>query len=131
MVLMLNTIKILTRKDPTFKVDDRVRISDYKNVFAKGYTQNWSDENFMITKIKDTVPWTYVVSDLRWWWTCYWKFLWKKPASQEKFRIEKVIKRKCDKFFFKWKVYNNRFNAVHLIIKLIKTTLYKNNSILS
>ena len=65
MVLMLNTIKILTRKDPTFKVDDRVRISDYKNVFAKGYTQNWSDENFMITKIKDTVPWTYVVSDLR------------------------------------------------------------------
>ena len=65
MVLMLNTIKILTRKDPTFKVDDRVRISDYKNVSAKGYTQNWSDENFMITKIKDTVPWTYVVSDLR------------------------------------------------------------------
>ena len=65
MILMLNTIKILTRKDPTFKVDDRVRISDYKNVFAKGYTQNWSDENFMITKIKDTVPWTYVVSDLR------------------------------------------------------------------
>ena len=65
MVLMLNTKKILTRKDPTFKVDDRVRISDYKNVFAKGYTQNWSDENFMITKIKDTVPWTYVVSDLR------------------------------------------------------------------
>ena len=65
MVLMLNTIKILTRKDPTFKVDDRVRISDYKNVFAKGYTQNWSDENFMITKIKDTVPWTHVVSDLR------------------------------------------------------------------
>ena len=65
MILMLNTIKILTRKDPTFKVDDRVRISDYKNIFAKGYTQNWSDENFMITKIKDTVPWTYVVSDLR------------------------------------------------------------------
>ena len=65
MILMLNTIKILTRKDPTFKIDDRVRISDYKNIFAKGYTQNWSDENFMITKIKDTVPWTYVVSDLR------------------------------------------------------------------
>ena len=65
MILMLNTIKILTRKDPTFKIDDRVRISDYKNIFAKGYNQNWSDENFMITKIKDTVPWTYVVSDLR------------------------------------------------------------------
>ena len=62
---MLNTIKILTRKDPTFKADDLVRISDYKNVFAKGYTQNRSDEVFLITKIKDTVPWTHVVSDLR------------------------------------------------------------------
>ena len=62
---MLNTIKILTRKDTAFKADDLVRISDYKNIFAKGYTQNRSDEVFLITKIKDTVPWTHVVSDLR------------------------------------------------------------------
>ena len=62
---MLNTIKTLTRKDPAFKVDDLVRISDYKNIFTKGYTQNRSDEVFLITKIKDTVPWTHVVSDLR------------------------------------------------------------------
>ena len=62
---MLNTIKILTRKDRAFKADDLVRVSDYKNIFAKGYTQNRSDEVFLITKIKDTVPWTHVVSDLR------------------------------------------------------------------
>ena len=50
-------------KDPKFKVGDRVRISKYKNIFAKGYTQNWS-EVFIISKIKNTVPWTYVISDL-------------------------------------------------------------------
>ena len=49
---------------PKFKVDDRVRISKYKNIFARGYTQNWSEEVFVISKIKNTVPWTYVVSDL-------------------------------------------------------------------
>ena len=41
-----------------------VRISKYKNIFAKGYTQNWSEEVFVVSKIKNTVPWTYVISDL-------------------------------------------------------------------
>ena len=44
--------------DTTFKLGDHVRISKYKNVFAKGYTQNWSEEIFIITAIKSTVPWT-------------------------------------------------------------------------
>ena len=52
------------KKDPKFKVGDHVRISKYKNVFAKGYASNWSEENFVFSKIKNTVPWTYVVSDL-------------------------------------------------------------------
>ena len=51
-------------KDPKFKAGDRVRISKYKNIFAKGYIQNWSKEVFIISKIKNTVPWTYVISDL-------------------------------------------------------------------
>ena len=50
-------------KDPKFKVGDRVRISKYKNIFAKGYSQNWSEEVFVVSKIKNTVPWTYVISD--------------------------------------------------------------------
>ena len=41
-----------------------VRISKYKSIFPKGYTQNWSEEVFIITKIKNTFPWTYVISDL-------------------------------------------------------------------
>ena len=51
------------KKDPKFKVGDHVRISKYKNIFAKGYTQNWS-EVFVVSKIKDTLPWIYVISDL-------------------------------------------------------------------
>ena len=43
------------KKDPKFKVGDNVRISKYKNIFAKGYTPNWSEEVFVASKIKNTV----------------------------------------------------------------------------
>ena len=46
-------------KDSRFKVGDRVRISTFKNIFAKGYTPNWSKEIFIVNKINDTVPYTY------------------------------------------------------------------------
>ena len=45
-------------KDPKFKIGDHVRISKYKNIFAKGYTPNSSEEVFVISKIKNTVLWT-------------------------------------------------------------------------
>ena len=51
-------------KDSRFKVGDRVRISRYKNIFAKGYTPNWSKEIFTVDKINDTVPYTYNLKDL-------------------------------------------------------------------
>ena len=51
-------------KDPKFKVGDHVRISKFKNAFAKGYIPNWSEEIFVVKKIKNTVPWSYVISDL-------------------------------------------------------------------
>ena len=51
-------------KDSRFKVDDRVRISKFKNIFAKGYTSNWSKEIFIVNKINDTVPYTYNLKDL-------------------------------------------------------------------
>ena len=47
-----------------FKVGDRVRISRYKNIFAKGYAPNWSSEIFIVDKINDTVPYTYNLKDL-------------------------------------------------------------------
>ena len=61
---MSNTMKIQIKKDPKFKVGDQVRIWKYKNIFAKGYTPSWSEEVFVVSKIKNTVPWTYVVNDL-------------------------------------------------------------------
>ena len=51
-------------KDIKFKVGDRVRISTYKNIFAKGYAPNWSSEIFIVDKINDTVPYTYNLKDL-------------------------------------------------------------------
>ena len=51
-------------KDSRFKVGDRVRISKFKNIFAKGYTPNWSTEIFTINKVNDTVPYTYNLKDL-------------------------------------------------------------------
>ena len=60
----INTDKEINNKDPKFKVGDRVRISKYKNIFAKGYTPNWSEVVFVIKKVKNTVPWTYVTNDL-------------------------------------------------------------------
>ena len=52
----INIGKEVNDKDPKFKVGDHVKISKYKNIFAKGYTPNWSEEIFVIKKIKNTVP---------------------------------------------------------------------------
>ena len=56
--------KEVNDKDSKFKVGGHVRISKYKNMFAKGYLPNWSEEVFVISKIKNSVPWTYVINDL-------------------------------------------------------------------
>ena len=47
-----------------FKVRNHVRISKYKNIFAKGYASNWSGKDFVIKKVKNTLPWIYFISDL-------------------------------------------------------------------
>ena len=57
-------LKKINNKDPKFKVGDHVIISKYKNIFAKGYMPNWSEEIFYNKKVKNTVPWTYVIDDL-------------------------------------------------------------------
>ena len=51
-------------KDPKFKFGDHVRISKYKNIFAKGHTPNWSEDVFVVGKIKNTVPWTCIINHL-------------------------------------------------------------------
>ena len=100
------------KKNPKFKVGDHVRISKCKHIFTKGYTPNWSEEVSVITKIKNTVPWTYVINDLggeEITGSFYEKGL-QKPGQKE-FRKEKVIRTKSDILYVKWKEYHNRFNS--------------------
>ena len=104
--------KEVNDKDHKYKAGDHVRISKYKNIFTKGYMPNWSEEVFVVSKIKNTVPWTYVINDLNGeeiTGTFYEKELQK--TSQKEFRIEKVIRRKGDKLYVKWKGYNKSFNS--------------------
>ena len=104
--------KEVNDKNPKLKVGDHVRISKYKNIFAKGYTPNWSEEVFLIKKVKNTVPWTYVINDLNdeeIIGTFYEKELQK--TNQKEFRIEKVIKRKRNKLYVKWKGCYSSLNS--------------------
>ena len=108
----IDSSKEVNGKDPKFQVGDYVRISKYENIYAKGYTPNWSEEVFMITEVKNTVPWTYVISDLNGKeiiGTFYEKKLQK--TNQQKLRKKKVIRRKGDKLYVKWKGYDNSFNS--------------------
>ena len=108
----IDPIKEVNDKDSKFKVGDHVRISKYKNIFAKGYSPNWSGEVFVIKEVKNTIPWTYVITDLSGE-EIIGTFYEKKKilkTNQQGFRIEKVVKRKRNKLYAKWKGYDHSFN---------------------
>ena len=108
----INTDKEVNDKDRKFKVGDHVRISKYKSIFAKGYTPNWSEEVSVIKEVKNIVPWNDVINDINGEEIIgifYEKEL--QETNQEEFRIVKVIKRKDDKIYVKWKGYDNSFNS--------------------
>ena len=96
--------KEVNDKDPKLKVDDHIRISKYKNIFTKGYTPNWSEEIFVISKIDvfndpngEEIIGTFYEEELQ-------------KTNEKEFRIEKIIKRKGDQLYVKWKGYDNSFN---------------------
>ena len=60
----INSSKEINNKDSKFKIGNILRISKHKNVFAKRYTSNWSEEVFVIKKVENTVLWTYVINEL-------------------------------------------------------------------
>ena len=76
----INSSKEIKDKDPKFKIGDIVRISKCKNIFAKGYVPNWSEEVFVIRKVKSIVPRTYVIVSL-----------------MEKKLLERFTKKNCKK----------------------------------
>ena len=105
-------IKECNDKDPKLQVGDQVRISKYKNFSANGYTPNWSEEVSVIKRVENTVPWTYITNYLRGEEiieTFYEKDLQK--TNQKNFRIEKVIKKKGNKLYVKWKSHEKSFNS--------------------
>ena len=104
-----------------------VMLLEYQNIktfFAKGYVPNWSEEVFLITIVENTVPWLYVISDLKGeeiFGTFYKKELQK--TSQKGFRAEILIKRKNDKIYVKWEGYCSSFNSwidKEVIVKMSK-----------
>ena len=81
-------------------------------MFAKGYTPNLSEEIFVIKKIKNTVPWKYVINDVKGEeiiGTLFEKEMQK--INQQEFRIEKVIKKKGNNLYVKWKRHDSSFNS--------------------
>ena len=115
LVFVLNTALILMLifvfKNDNFKIGDRVTISKYNNIFTKTYALNWSEEDFVMGKVKNTVQWRYVFSDFNGKeidGTFYEKEL--QNTNQEEFRADQAITRNRDKLDTKWKGYDNSFN---------------------
>ena len=108
----IDFFKKVNDKDPKFKVGDHVRISKYKNIFGKGYTPNWSEDVFVIKKVKNTAPWTYVINGLNGEeiiGTFYEKELQKN--NKKELRIKKVPRKKGDKLYVKWNGHDNSFKS--------------------
>ena len=111
--------KEVYNEDPKFKIGDHVRISKQKNNFAKGYTPNWSEEVFVIKKLKNTVPWTYVINalnaeELEHFMKNNCKRLIKKNLELKKYLGKKVINY----------MLNGKVMIIHLIAGLIKNIFY-------
>ena len=97
-------------KESKLKVSDDVKISKNKSIFAKGYIPNWSEEVFVMKKNKNSVLWTYIISDPKGkeiFGTFYEKE--QQKTNEKEFRMEKVIERKDNNRYIKWKNYNNSF----------------------
>ena len=108
----IDSSREINDKNSKLKIGDIVRISKYESIFAKGYVPNWSEKVFLIKKVKNTVLYTYIISDLseeEIGGTFCGKELQK--TNQKEFRVEKLIRKKSDKLYVKWKGYNISCNS--------------------
>ena len=90
-----------------------MRTSKYKNSFAKGYVLNWFEEVFVIEKVKNTLQWTYLIEDLNGEDILLELFMKKsyKKTIPKSYRTEKIIKRRSNELYVKWKSDDNWFNS--------------------
>lgn len=96
-----------------FKLNDYVRISKYKNLFAKGYTPNWTTEIFQIKRRQATKPITYLLKDIS---GCdikgsFYKEELQKVKYPDVYLVEKILRKKKDKIYVKWLGFDNSFNS--------------------
>ena len=103
--------KEINNKDRKFKVDDHVRISKYNNIFTKGHMPNWPEE-ILLRKLKilchgHILLMILMVKKL----LVHFMKMYYKTLSKKEFRIEKLLKKKGDKLYVKWKSYDNSFNS--------------------
>ena len=100
-------------KDAKFKIDDHVRISKYKNIFAKVYRPNWSEEVFLLVKLRILYHghMLLLILTVKILLKLFMKKKLEKKKNQEEFKIKNVIKKKGNKLYVKWKVYGNSSNS--------------------
>ena len=101
---------IVNEKEKYEQMKESIR--NIKSIRNKGYALNWSEEIFVVKKIKNTAPWTYVISGLngeKIIGSFYEKELQK--TNKKEFRIEKLRKTKGNKLYVEWKGYINSFNS--------------------
>ena len=110
---MHNALGAKTRKPaPKYHVGDKVRITRKKGTFEKGFAPNWTEELFTISSAKATKPATYTIKDTLGepvQGSFYEQEL--QPSVQEIFRIERVLRKKKNQLYVKWKGYGNAFNS--------------------
>ena len=109
-ILRLNTMKIQIKKTLNLKLVIMLEFQNMKTILLKDILQI-GQKKFLLL-VKNTVPWTYVIIDLNGeeiTGSFYEKRLQK--SNEKEFRIEKVLKRKVDKLYVKWKGYDNLFNS--------------------
>lgn len=96
--------KARNKNEQRFIIGDHVRISKYKGCFQKGYTPNWSTEIFIIKKVNNTNPVTYMIEDLQRQpiLGCFYNQELQKTKYPNVYLIEKVLRKKRNKLFVKW-----------------------------
>ena len=103
-----------------------------KNIFEKIYTPNWSEELFVLKKVKNTGLWTYIISDPKGEeivGTFYENEFQK--ANQKQFRTEKIIKRKGDKLFVKWEGHSSSVTVGLIKMSSINEWIFSRTKIFS
>ena len=103
--------KVNARKttSPKFHVGDKVRITRKKGTFEKGTTPNWTEKLFTISSVKATKPPAYTIKDTLG--EPVQGTLYEQLSVQEIFRMERVLKKKKNQVFIKWKRYSDAFNS--------------------